>query len=124
MMYTRSKAHLIIHGLVLLLMTTAFNAVASDHYHDVMSNGADQQKWVCDYSRGYDDVLYLRCDNLISLYNDPLIMEGDYQDNSTKFIPIWRKPSSPRGAVKLVKAVLCTQDASCSVEMKSLFAAR
>ncbi|RLW68572.1 MAG: hypothetical protein B6D71_13390 [gamma proteobacterium symbiont of Stewartia floridana] len=123
-MYTLSNAQVIFHSLVLLLMTTAFNAVASDHYHDVMSNSADQQKWVCDYSRGYDDVLYLRCDNLMSLYNDPLIMEGDYQDNSTKFIPIWRKSSNPQGAVKLVKAVLCNQDAQCSVQMKSLFAAR
>ncbi|MET0010316.1 MAG: hypothetical protein ABW124_15470 [Candidatus Thiodiazotropha sp. 6PLUC9] len=123
-MYTRFKAHSLFLSLALLLSTMSFNGMASDQYHNPIFDDADQQRWICDYASGHNDVLYIRCENLTSIYNDPLIMEGDYQDSSTKLIPIWRKPSSRVGAERLVKAVICDQKSQCSVEMKSLFDAR
>ncbi|WP_316364426.1 hypothetical protein [Candidatus Thiodiazotropha sp. CDECU1] len=123
-MHRPFKAQLILHGLAVLLFTMAFNAMASDQYLTAVSTGENQKQWVCDYARAHDNVLYLRCEDLASLYNDPLIMEGDYEENSTKLIPIWRRPSSNEGAVALVKAVICDQKTECSVQMKSLSDAR
>ncbi|MES9833375.1 MAG: hypothetical protein ABW139_14170 [Candidatus Thiodiazotropha sp. DIVDIV] len=123
-MYTRFKAQLHFLSMILFLFTMMSNATASDQNHNAIHNGADQQQWICDYTTGHNSVLYIRCEELASLYNDPLIMEGDYFDDSTKLIPVWRRPSSHDGAVMLVKAVICDQKSECSVEFKSLFDSR
>lgn len=116
-----TKSQFILQGLALIMISLATNVMASDNFNKQTGNANNQKHWVCDYTRAQNDVLYLRCDDMASLLNDPLIMEEEYQDNSTKFIPIWRRPDNESSAVKLVEAVLCNQNIQCSVQLKSLF---
>lgn len=80
----------------------------------------DKNQWMCDYTTMANDVLYIRCDNLVSLMYDPLITD-EAEQNGTQFIPIWRRPNNDGSAVKLVKAVLCDSESLCEVRMKSPF---
>ncbi|MEW8506558.1 MAG: hypothetical protein AB2598_07615 [Candidatus Thiodiazotropha sp.] len=111
---------LVIQGLAVVLLSAASNILADDRFTDGMIGANIQQLWVCDYTRSADDVLYLRCDDMVSLFNDPLIME-DAPESSTKFIPIWRRSNNEQSAVRLAESVLCNGMDHCSAEMKSLF---
>lgn len=120
-MCVRSKLQLIIHGLILIIFSLTTNLMASDSFNKLSVNSSDRQQWVCDYSRAHNDVLYLRCDDLTSIVNDPLIVAGEYRESSTKYIPVWRRPDNENSAIKLVESVLCHQKYKCSVHLKSTF---
>ncbi len=83
----------------------------------------NQHQWVCDYERDRDDVLQLRCDDLVGLLYDQVIFEDGPQSKTTLFIPIWSRPKNDEAAVNLVRILLCKQNPGCSVEMSPAFAA-
>ena len=112
---------LIAHGLFVIFISYAGGVMAGDIGWGQEARTAED-KWLCDYTRAVSDVLYIRCDNLASLMHDPLITDEPEQ-SVTKFIPIWRRPSSDISAARLAKAVLCDQNTACDAQMKSLFSA-
>lgn len=109
-----------IQGLFFILYGYASGLVADDEMMSMAFEEAAEHKWMCDYSRAANDVLYIRCDNLAGLMHDPLITD-EAEQSVTKFIPVWRRPTNEDSAVRLVKAVLCDQSGQCEVQMKSLF---
>lgn len=123
-MRVRAKSTLIMHGLMLIIFSFSMNLMASDPFNELSANHSNRQQWVCDYSRAHNDVLYLRCDDLAHVLNDSLIVEGENQESSTKYIPIWRRPDNESSAIKLVESVLCHQKIQCSVQLKSMFSPR
>ena len=114
------KSAFIIQILVAIQLGAAANLSADEYDAHVSQALSDQKQWVCDYTRAANDVLYLRCEDKLSLFEDPLIME-EKSESTTQYIPIWRKPNDQRSAIKLAESVLCSQVDHCGVEMKSLF---
>jgi hypothetical protein len=113
------KSALIIQILAAVQLGAAANLLAAEDYAHLSQGMSDQKQWVCDYTRAANDVLYLRCEDRLSLLQDPLIME-DSEGSDIQYIPIWRKPNDDRSAIRLIESVLCNQVGDCSVEMKSM----
>jgi hypothetical protein len=119
MMRIPTKSALIIQVLAAVQIGVSANLFSAEKDLQVTHNMSDQKQWVCDYTRAANDVLYLRCEDKLSLLEDPLIMQEN-EKSATQYIPIWRRPSNDRSAIKLVESVLCNQDSHCSVGMRSL----
>ncbi|NTV88259.1 MAG: hypothetical protein HGA21_16140 [Burkholderiaceae bacterium] len=83
------------------------------------ARGGEHKKWVCQYTREPDGVLYMRCDDLASLMYDGLTMDGDVQPSPTQYIPVWSNPKSESKAIELAQMMLCNRPVLCSVEMAS-----
>ena len=110
-----TKSAFIVLGLAVVLASAVTNLVADENYADAMLDLNRKKQWVCEYIRAANDVLYLKCDDLARLLDDPLIMEDD-QEDATKYMPIWRRPENDQSAIRLVESVLCNQRNLCSVK--------
>jgi hypothetical protein len=116
------RIHRAFYVLVLILSCSAVNSVAEEWVDTASYRNGNKSHWVCDYTRGQNDVLLLRCDNLVGLlYDHILLKEGD-ESKTTQYIPIWRRSHNDQAAIKLVRILLCKQEEACSVEMNSVWA--
>jgi len=77
------------------------------------------KRWVCEYLNAADGDLYMFCNDLASLMNDDLVLEGDVQPSTAKYFPLWGKPKSDGKAIELAQILLCKPQAPCSVELAS-----
>lgn len=118
-MRSPTKSALIIQILAAFQLGMAANLLAADDTVQVSQGMSEQKHWICDYMRARNDVLYLRCEDRLSLLEDPLIMD-EAEGSATQYIPIWSSPSDNRSAIRLIKSVLCNRGDNCHVEMRSL----
>lgn len=83
-----------------------------------VARDADQKRWMCEYMHAPDGVLYMYCEDMLSLMFDDLTLEGDPQPASAKYFPLWGTPKSERNAIELAELLLCPgQHTRCSVEL-------
>lgn len=83
-----------------------------------LARDADQKRWMCEYMNAPDGVLYMYCEDLVSLMYDELTLEGDPQPAVAKYFPLWGMPKSERNAIELAEILLCPpRHTRCSVEL-------
>lgn len=83
-----------------------------------VARDADQMRWMCEYMHAPDGVLYMYCEDVVSLMFDDLTLEGDPQPAAAKYFPLWGTPRSERNAIELAELLLCPrQHSRCSVEL-------
>jgi hypothetical protein len=112
----------VIFSLVIILLCLPTTSVADDLIKNAYYQDESKSHWVCDYTRGRHDVLLLRCDNLVGLlYDHMMLKEGD-ESKTTQYIPIWNKSRNDSAAINLVKILLCKQKSGCRVEMSRIWA--
>lgn len=115
---------LILQGLALVLLnafapSAPAQGPAFQSAYQMDARDGEHKKWLCQYSREPDGVLYMRCDDLASLMYDDLTLEGEAQPSPTQYIPVWSTPKTEGKAVELAEMMLCGQQPLCSVEMAS-----
>lgn len=119
---------LILQALALVLLPLAMTgALAEESFqrvnlpwgsasHQLGPRDAGQQKWVCEYMRAPDGVLYMYCEDLVSLMYDEQPPDGAARTTGAKYFPLWSTPKSDRNAVELAEIILCGKG-QCSVEL-------
>ncbi|MCU7842486.1 MAG: hypothetical protein KZQ93_01455 [Candidatus Thiodiazotropha sp. (ex Monitilora ramsayi)] len=112
------------HNPILTAIVMLISCLATDVMGESFSNPSQipqdsRNQWVCDYSQGRNNVLYLRCDDLAGMLNDHLTLSDAFQHDTTKLIPIWQRPDNDDRAIYLARIVLCNQSTECRVEMRS-----
>lgn len=117
-----------LQGLVLILLGALSAGVSAQESamhvnlpwgasHQLAPRDVEQKKWVCEYMRAPDGVLYMYCEDLVSLLYDELSPEEEAQAASAKYFPLWSTPKSDRNAVELAELLLCGKQGRCSVEL-------
>lgn len=116
-----NKHNTILTAIVMMIACLTTNVMADSFSNPSLIRQDSRNQWVCDYTQGRHNVLYLRCDDLAGMLNDHLTLSDAFQQDTTKMIPIWRRPDNDARAINLAKIVLCDQATECSVEMKTFW---
>lgn len=127
-MRTTQLSKLVLQALTLVLLPLAMTgALAEESFqrvnlhwgsasHQLDPRDAGQQKWVCEYMRAPDGVLYMYCEDLVSLMYDEPPPDDAARPSGAKYFPLWGTPKSDRNAVQLAEIILCGKG-QCSVEL-------
>ena len=100
-----------------LFVATSPVAMSADFAPSMLS--AESQQWMCSYTVGQKGVWFMRCEDLTNMENDDPALNDDTSSHQTKFIPLWNAPYADSRAPELARALLCSSNSACSVDLAS-----
>ena len=117
-----TRTHLVLFSLAIVVTCLTTNTTADTSFNTIYIPNESMNQWVCDYTRGKNDVLLLRCDDRVGLLYDHMMLKDGDESKTTQYIPIWRRAHNDAAAINLVRTLLCRQESDCSVEMSQAWA--